>query len=145
MAKPTHPEAAGDLPQAMRRALAEAAALRLQLARCTRDRDDARTWAQACVHRCWPAYLDTTDPPDWLRSRPPRQAPARSPLPAALLRDELHASHEISELLVDLTRMVGEFDDARPAEMDAVFYVQAFNMLLTEVRALLTLLDTGLG
>lgn len=136
-----HPEATADLQQAARRAQAQAAALRLQLARCARERDDARAWAQACVHRCWPEYLNTTDPPDWLLSRPPRRAPARSPLPAALLRDELQTSHEIAELLADLTRMLHEFDDARPAEMDAVFYVQAFNMLLTEVRALLTILD----
>ena len=122
---------------------ARVAALRLQLARCASDRDEARAWAQACIHRCWPDYLDTADPRDWLRSRPPSHAPARSPLPAALLRDEPQASHEIAELLVDLTCMVGEFDDARPGEMDAVFYTQALNMLLTEVKALLTILDPG--
>ena len=124
----------------VRRAQVRAGALRLLLAQCGSERDEARAWAQAEAHRYWPGYLDVADPPRWLRHEPPTDRPARSYLPPSMLQGQEQVTREIQELVRDLTQILREFDDAPPARRDAVFYVRGFNTLLVEVRALITVL-----
>jgi hypothetical protein len=126
----------------VQRTQALVAALRLLLAQCLSERNEARAWAQAAAHRDWPGYLDVADPPQWLRHQPARNRLARSYVPASMLRAQAQVTHEIQEVVTDLAQMLHEFDSATPTERDLLFYVHGFNVLLIEVRALLTLLRT---
>lgn len=141
MPDPTEPETPADtLAAQLDQARAEARSLRILLAQCGTDRDDARAWAQAEAHRHWPDYLDTKNPPPWLDREPPPRRHRRYYAWTAQHTDA-QVTAEVGEVIRDMTDILYEYDHIGARRKDVYYRLICLDMLLGEIRSLQRLIQ----
>ena len=126
----------------LERSRATVGALRLALAQRLSERDEARLWARAATHHIWPDHLTVSAPPYWLLTEPPPRRLARLHAPAAHLDADSERLTEVAAVLIDLHRVLDDLTATPLPSRDAAFHEIWLNVLVVQVRWLLTLLDT---